>query len=142
MRTHDSSQMKVIEPIAAKLQTRKSEPAVSMPFSPDDLQALREKAGVAAALLKALANPDRLLLLCQLVAVECHVSELEQRTGISQPTLSQQLGILREQGLVEVRRDGKYNYYSVTPGPALAVLQTLYNEYCAPERPNGVTDAH
>ena len=70
------------------------------------------------------------------------MSELEQRTGISQPTLSQQLGILREQGLVEVRRDGKYNYYRVTPGPALAVRKTLYNEYCAPRRPNGVSDAH
>lgn len=135
--------MKVIEPMRTDSQTHKNETAAGlMPFSSDDLQALRDKAGVAAALLKALANPDRLLLLCQLMAGECHVSELEQRTGISQPSLSQQLGVLREQGLVEVRRDGKYNYYRVTPGPALAVLQTLYNEYCAPGRPNGVSDAH
>lgn len=134
--------MKTVDSTAGSVQTRESGTVVSMAFSPDDLQALREKAGVAAALLKALANPDRLLLLCQLMTGECHVSELEQRSGISQPTLSQQLGVLREQGLVVVRRDGKYNYYSVTSGPALAVLQTLYNEYCAPQRANGVTDAY
>ena len=102
-------------------------------FAFGDIESLRGKANVAANLLKALANPDRLLLLCQLVEGECHVSELERRTGISQPSLSQQLGVLRDQGLVGVRRVGKFNYYSVSSKPALAVLQTLYNEFCNPE---------
>ena len=89
-------------------------------------------AAEAAQLLKALANPDRLLLLCSLVEGECNVSALETMTGIRQPTLSQQLGVLRDEGLVETRRDGKFVIYRIASPPALAVLQTLYENFCRP----------
>ncbi len=89
-------------------------------------------AAEAATLLKALANPDRLLLLCSLVEGECNVSALETLTGIRQPTLSQQLGVLREEGLVETRREGKFIFYRIASAPALAVLQTLYETFCRP----------
>lgn len=89
-------------------------------------------AAEAATLLKALANPDRLLLLCSLVEGECNVSGLETLTGIRQPTLSQQLGVLREEGLVDTRRDGKFIFYRIASPPALAVLQTLYEAFCRP----------
>ncbi len=75
-----------------------------------EVAVLRESASQACALLKALANEDRLLLLCQLVQNERNVSELESLTGIHQPTLSQQLGVLRDEGLVATRREGKYVY--------------------------------
>lgn len=91
---------------------------------------LASAAAEAAALLKTLANPDRLLLLCSLVEGECNVSTLESLTGIRQPTLSQQLGVLREEGIVETRRDGKYIYYRIDSMPALAVLRTLYDTFC------------
>ncbi len=55
-------------------------------------------------MLKALANEDRLLILCQLTQGERNVGELETMTGVRQPTLSQQLGILRDEGLVATRR--------------------------------------
>ena len=58
-----------------------------------EVAVLRESASQACALLKALANEDRLLLLCQLVGHERNVGELEALTGIRQPTLSQQLGV-------------------------------------------------
>ena len=61
----------------------------------------------AALLLKLLANPDRLLLLCNMVEEERNVSTLETLTGIRQPTLSQQLGVLRAEGIVEPRPEGK-----------------------------------
>lgn len=86
----------------------------------------------AAALLKLLANPDRLLLLCNLVEDERNVSALETLTGIRQPTLSQQLGVLREEGLVETRREGKFIFYRIASAPAMAVLQTLYGTFCGP----------
>ena len=97
-----------------------------------DIRKLRAAAEEATALLRALANSDRLLLLCHLSQGERCVSELEEDLGIEQPTLSQQLSVLRTQELVSTRRDGKRIYYSVSEPKALAVLDTLYRLFCAP----------
>ena len=77
-----------------------------------------------------LSNPDRLLLLCQLVPGEKRVGELEALLSIVQPTLSQQLGVLREEGLVTTRRSGKNIYYSVVSEQAVAVMRALYDQFC------------
>lgn len=77
-------------------------------------------------LLKVLSNPDRLLLLCELSQGERRVGELEEILGIVQPTLSQQLTVLRSEELVSTRRDGKNIYYKLSSPQALAVIQTLY----------------
>jgi ArsR family transcriptional regulator len=95
-----------------------------------DLQEMRAAAVRACALLKVLGNSDRLLLLCQLTQGEFCVSELEAMLGIQQPTLSQQLGVLREEKLVSTRREGKQIYYSLASKEATAVLQVLYQLYC------------
>lgn len=95
-----------------------------------DIEQLRNNAAGAGQLLKALGNPDRLLLLCQLVHGEMNVGELEERLSIVQPTLSQQLGVLRREGLVDTRRDGRQIYYSISSAPALAIIETLYKLYC------------
>lgn len=95
-----------------------------------DIEQLRDNAAGAGQLLKALGNPDRLLLLCQLVHGEMNVGELEERLSIVQPTLSQQLGVLRREGLVDTRRDGRQIYYSISSAPALAIIETLYKLYC------------
>lgn len=91
---------------------------------------LREAAGQAVAALKLLANEDRLMLLCQLSHGEASVSELEEALGIHQPTLSQQLGVLRSEGVVNTRRDGKRIYYSVADEGLLKLLAALYRIYC------------
>lgn len=96
-------------------------------FKLEDMQAAAAR---ACALLKVLGNPDRLLLLCQLTQGEFCVSELESMLGIQQPTLSQQLGVLREEQLVSTRREGKQIYYSLASKEATAVLQVLYQLYC------------
>ena len=98
--------------------------------SPADLPALEAAAGEASQLLKALSNRDRLLLLCQMTQEERSVGQLESLTGIRQPTLSQQLTVLREEGLVVNRRAGKQVFYRVASPEALAVLQLLYSLYC------------
>ena len=95
-----------------------------------DIEAMRFAAANASILLKALANPDRLLLLCQLSQGEHCVGDLEALLGIVQPTLSQQLGVLRAEGLVSTRRQGKNIYYSVADPAALEVLALLYRLYC------------
>ncbi|MEO8386306.1 MAG: metalloregulator ArsR/SmtB family transcription factor [Betaproteobacteria bacterium] len=95
-----------------------------------DLEHMRSSASRTCAMLKTLANPDRLLLLCQISQSECCVSDLEEALDIHQPTLSQQLGVLREEGLVSTRRDGKRIYYSVASAEAMAVMQVLYEQFC------------
>ena len=114
---------------------RKASPATITPGMA--LQELAAAAQEAASLLKSLANPDRLLLLCNLVEEECNVSALETLTGIRQPTLSQQLGVLRDEGIVETSRDGKFIFYRVASAPALAVLRTLYDNFCRPQKAPG-----
>ena len=99
---------------------------------PIELETLRRSADSACRLMKVLSNPDRLLLLCQLSQGEKRVGELEELVGISQPTLSQQLGVLREEGLVSTRREGKNIYYAIASPQALAVMGVLFEQFCAP----------
>jgi DNA-binding transcriptional ArsR family regulator len=95
-----------------------------------DIQKLRDAAGQATAMLRVLANEDRLLLLCQLTQGEACVSELERMLGIRQPTLSQQLGVLRNEGMVATRRNGKNIYYQISDERVFSVLTHLYGLYC------------
>lgn len=102
-----------------------------MPARTLDPAAMHRAADSACGLMKVLAHPDRLMLLCQLAhAGEMTVGELEETLDIHQPTLSQQLTVLREEELVDTRREGKYIYYRVRPGPALALLEAVYREFC------------
>ena len=98
-----------------------------------DPERLRGAAGQAVAALKVLANEDRLLLLCQLSQGEMGVGELEETLQIRQPTLSQQLAVLRNEGVVNTRREGKNIYYSVADAALLEVLALLYRLYCPKE---------
>ncbi len=97
---------------------------------PLDLELLRKSADAACRLMKTLSNPDRLLLLCQLSQGEKNVGELEALVGIEQPTLSQQLGVLRDEGLVITRREGKNIYYCIDSPQAMAVMGVLYTQFC------------
>ena len=99
-----------------------------------ELTAMQQAAGKACRLLKVLANPDRLLLLCQLSQGEKRVGELEEILGITQPTLSQQLTVLRDEALVSTRRDGKNIYYRLSSAQALAVIQVMYQQFCEPKQ--------
>ncbi|HWK95477.1 MAG TPA: metalloregulator ArsR/SmtB family transcription factor [Pseudolabrys sp.] len=81
--------------------------------------------GEASDLLKALANPNRLSIVCMLLEGERSVAAIESELGIRQPTLSQQLGELREAGLVATRRDAKHIYYRVVDDRAGQIVKTL-----------------
>ena len=99
-------------------------------FEADAFEQLRASADKASQLMKAMANTDRLMLLCQLSQGEKTVSELESLLNIHQPTLSQQLTVLRESQLVSTRREGKNVIYSISSSAAMAVMQALYQEIC------------
>lgn len=95
-----------------------------------DVARMRAAAQEATAVLRVLSNEDRLLILCQISQGEKSVGELEALLDVHQPTLSQQLGVLRTEGLVNTRRDGKRIYYSIANPKVLAILGTLYELYC------------
>ena len=90
--------------------------------------------GQAFRLLKVLSNPDRLMILCQLTQGEMRVGELEEALGIVQPTLSQQLTVLRDEELVSTRREGKNIYYQLSSVQALALMKVLYEQFCSTEK--------
>lgn len=98
-------------------------------LSPADMA---ERAGEVAAMLKTLAHPVRLQLACTLAQGEYAVGELEGMLGIHQPTLSQQLTVLREAGIVKTRREGKQIFYMLTAEKAARLIEALYAIYCAP----------
>lgn len=99
-----------------------------------DTEMLRIAADQAVGALKILANVERLLLLCQLSQGEMCVGDLEAQLDIRQPTLSQQLGVLRNEGVVATRRDGKKIFYSVADPNLLQILEVLYRLYCPKEK--------
>ncbi len=91
---------------------------------------LQSRALRAAGLLKAMSNPTRLMVLCQLAEGEKSVGELERVARISQSALSQHLAVLRSRGLVASRRAGQSIYYSLDGPEAPALLAALYEVYC------------
>ncbi|HEY0125396.1 MAG TPA: sulfite-sensing transcriptional repressor BigR [Rhizobium sp.] len=114
----------------------KADPTSPLPpasMTPADMEA---RAGEVASLLKTLAHPVRLMLACTLAQGEFSVGALEERLDIHQPTLSQQLGVLREAGVVETRREAKQIFYRLTEKKAAQLIEALYVIFCVPgERP-------
>ena len=97
------------------------------------LAALEAKAAEAARMLRLLANENRLLLLCLLVAEgEMTVGRLAEALGLSQPALSQHLARLREDGLVAARRDAQSMHYRIADPRAARLLAVLHELYCLP----------
>ena len=87
-------------------------------------------AGEAASLLKSIANPARLLVLCALVNREHTVGELEELVGLSQSALSQHLARLRVQELVSTRREGQKIYYGLADDRIKKIVETLHELFC------------
>lgn len=96
-----------------------------------NLAELQVRALRASGLLKAMSNPVRLLVLCQLAEGEKSVGELEEVVNISQSALSQHLALLRHRGLVKSRRAGQTIFYSLAGPEAPTMLAALYEVYCS-----------
>src|SRR5262249_27891448 len=95
---------------------------------------LAAKASAAAGLLRALANENRLMILCKLIEDERSVGELVAAVGLSQSALSQHLAKLRADRLVATRRQAQTIYYRLASAEAARVMQLLAEIYCAPAR--------
>lgn len=98
-----------------------------------DPSVMQEAAGRAGELLKSLANPHRLMILCQLLEGERSVGELAAFLDLRGSTVSQHLALLRRDGLVIARREAQTIYYGIASHPARRILETLFELFCAPE---------
>ena len=94
------------------------------------LEDMKQHAGEAEQMLKALANSNRLLVLCTLAEGEKSVGQLNDSIALSQSALSQHLAVLRRDGLVTTRRESQTIYYSLAEGPAARVIDLLHDMYC------------
>ncbi|MEW6984095.1 ArsR/SmtB family transcription factor [Colwelliaceae bacterium 6471] len=95
-----------------------------------DIADMRANATQAVELLKAMSNENRLLILCHLGEKELSVSELNAFIDLSQSSLSQHLGRLRQDGLVKTRRESQTIYYSVANDSVGKLINLLQNEFC------------
>lgn len=110
----------------------KSKPDRSLPAMAE----MRHHATAAAAFLKALANDQRLLVLCALLDGALSVGKINDRVPLSQSALSQHLSVLRDAGLVTTTRQSQTIYYALARGPALQIMEVLYSTFCAPAGPS------
>lgn len=95
---------------------------------------MKPQAAKASALLKAMGNQRRLMILCHLIEGEKSAGELERLVGLRQSALSQHLAKLRGHGLVAARRDGQSIHYALAKDDARAVIEVLHRLYCGPAR--------
>ena len=100
----------------------------------EEMQATAER---VSELMKMLANKHRLLVLCQLVEGEKSVGELAELLGVREPAMSQQLAVLRREGLVRARRAAQTIYYSLARDDVRRLMEFLYATYCGPTATNG-----
>ena len=108
-------------------------PMSDISFTKPMPEAMAAKADEAAHMLHLLANPHRLQVLCLLVDGELSVGAIQQQVALSQSALSQHLARLREQGLVETRREGTSIFYRIADPAVLQIMQVLAAIYCPPE---------
>lgn len=105
-----------------------------MPAGHLDFDAMRRNATAAVNLLKGLANESRLMIMCVLSEGEISVGQLNERIQLSQSALSQHLAVLREQNLVQTRRESQTIYYSLSDSAAMDIIELLHDVYCTTAR--------
>jgi DNA-binding transcriptional ArsR family regulator len=81
-------------------------------------------------ILRGMSNGDRLSLLCSLIGGAKTVKELGEATGVYQPTLSQQLKVLKEEGIISSTREGTFMRYSIANPLVISMMKLLYDQYC------------
>ena len=94
---------------------------------------MHRHATAAASLLKALAHPERLMVLCQLVEGEKGVGELLAHSQLGQSAFPQQLSVLKRHGLIRSRKVSQQIYYSLVSEAAADVLGALQTHFCHSE---------
>ena len=113
---------------------KQASPRNALPQVAARMGELQKSARRAAPLLKAMSNPSRLVILCQLAEGERSVGELEEEVGLSQSGISQHLAILRREHVVATRRDKQTVFYSLASADVMALMATLHKVFCKPAK--------
>ena len=114
-------------------ETRKNEKGNEMEKKPTFQCATNPEVNELSETLKVISDPNRLRILCALFSGEKCVCEIEEGLAISQPLASHHLGVLRETGLVEVRKEGTWSYYSLDKN-AIRKLNRVFREILGENR--------
>jgi len=91
---------------------------------------LADQCESVSGLIKAIAHPLRLKILCRLVDGECTVSAIEEYCGASQSSVSQYLGKMKLEGLLSARRDGKKIYYQIDHPDLIKLMRSMQRIFC------------
>jgi DNA-binding transcriptional ArsR family regulator len=94
---------------------------------------MHETAPRVSELMKVLSNEHRLMILCQLAEGEKSVGELAELLNVRQAALSQQLALLRKDGIVHTRRQAQNVFYSLAREDVRNLMGFLYQTYCGVE---------
>jgi DNA-binding transcriptional ArsR family regulator len=105
-------------------------PAEPLKISSSEIDDLKDSSEEAARVLKSLANPHRLMILCLLSQGEHSVGQLNEHVSLDQSPLSQHLARLRKEGIVATRKSSQTVYYRISDTNIQQILKTLHSIYC------------
>ncbi|EGR0365815.1 helix-turn-helix transcriptional regulator [Vibrio cholerae] len=95
-----------------------------------EMDEMKKNAEEVAELLRVMAHPERLMVLCQLTQSEMSVGQLQQGSTLSQSAFSQHLTVLRKHGIIQARKESQQVFYRLADSRITALIQSLQNVFC------------
>ncbi|EOX1558025.1 metalloregulator ArsR/SmtB family transcription factor [Vibrio cholerae] len=95
-----------------------------------EMDEMKKNAEEVAELLRVMAHPERLMVLCQLTQSEMGVGQLQQGSTLSQSAFSQHLTVLRKHGIIQARKESQQVFYRLADNRITALIQSLQNVFC------------
>lgn len=101
-----------------------------MDASSINIEQMKTNAIEVSELLKTLAHPERLMVLCQLINGEVGVGQLQQSSSLSQSAFSQHLTVMRKHGIIKARKESQQVFYSLSDSRIALLIQSLQTVFC------------
>ncbi|AMG02175.1 MULTISPECIES: ArsR/SmtB family transcription factor [Vibrio] len=95
-----------------------------------EIDEMKKNAVEVAELLRVMAHPERLMVLCQLTHHEMGVGQLQQGSTLSQSAFSQHLTVLRKHGIIQARKESQQVFYRLADSRITALIESLQNVFC------------
>lgn len=95
-----------------------------------EMDEMKKNAEEVAELLRVMAHPERLMVLCQLTQSEMGVGQLQQGSTLSQSAFSQHLTVLRKHGIIQARKESQQVFYRLADSRITTLIQSLQNVFC------------
>ena len=95
-----------------------------------NIEQMKTNAIEVSELLKTLAHPERLMVLCQLINSEVGVGQLQQSSTLSQSAFSQHLTVMRKHGIIQARKESQQVFYSLSDSRIAQLIQSLQTVFC------------